>query len=90
MYLILNPMSIVIYSREFRDNQKKYFDLADKNEQVIVKRNGKAYALVPMTATETYFLDPQVKERLEYSISQAEAGQMAELTPEKQRELLGE
>lgn len=83
-------MSIVILSREFRDNQKKYFDLVDKHEQVIVKRNGKAYTIVPMTATEAYFVDPQIKERLKRSIEQAEAGLVVELTPEKQRELLGE
>ena len=26
---------IVISSREFRDNQRKYFDLVDQNEQVV-------------------------------------------------------
>lgn len=81
-------MSVVIYSREFRDNQKKYFDLVDKDQQVIVKRrNGKAYALVPVA--ESYFLDPNNVERLRHSIAQAEAGEVTELTPEKQRELLG-
>ena len=28
----------IVTSREFRDNQKKYFDMVDNNEQVIVKR----------------------------------------------------
>jgi len=40
----------IITSREFRDNQKKYFDLVDNKEQVIVKRSKKrAYKLVPVT-----------------------------------------
>lgn len=37
---------LVISSREFCDNQKKYLDLADSNQQVIIQRGkGKAYAL---------------------------------------------
>lgn len=44
----------------------------------------------PVTAVDQYFLDPQVKERLEHSIGQADAGEVTELTPEKQRELLGQ
>lgn len=40
----------IVTSREFRDNQKKYFDLVDNKEQVIVKRSKKrAYKLVPIT-----------------------------------------
>ena len=38
---------MIISSREFRENQKKYFDLVDQNEQVIVQRGkDKAYVLV--------------------------------------------
>ena len=40
---------LIISSREFRDNQKKYFDLVDQNEQVIVQRGkDKAYILAPI------------------------------------------
>ena len=40
---------MIISSREFRDNQKKYFDLVDQNEQVIVQRGkDKAYILAPI------------------------------------------
>ncbi len=39
----------IISSREFRDNQKKYFDLVDKNEQIVVKRKNRAYKLVPVS-----------------------------------------
>ncbi|HBX89092.1 MAG TPA: prevent-host-death protein [Marinilabiliaceae bacterium] len=38
----------IVTSREFRDNQKKYFDMVDKNEQVVVKRKNRAYKLVPV------------------------------------------
>jgi len=40
---------IIISSREFRDNQKKYFDLVDKNKQIIVQRGkNQAYVIVPL------------------------------------------
>ena len=38
---------LVISSREFRENQNKYFDLIDQQEQVIVQRGkNKSYAVV--------------------------------------------
>jgi PHD/YefM family antitoxin component YafN of YafNO toxin-antitoxin module len=41
---------MIISSREFRDHQKKYFDLVDQNEQVIVQRGkDKAYVIVPLS-----------------------------------------
>ena len=45
-----NTTMRIVTSREFRDNQKKYFDMVDNKEQVIVKRSKKrAYKLVPVT-----------------------------------------
>ncbi len=40
---------VIVSSREFRDHQKKYFDLVDQNEQIIVQRSkDKAYVIVPL------------------------------------------
>jgi hypothetical protein len=39
----------IVTSREFRDNQKMYFDMVDKNEQIVVKRKNRAYKLVPVS-----------------------------------------
>ena len=40
---------VIVSSREFRDQQKKYFDLVDQNEQIIVQRGkDKAYVIVPL------------------------------------------
>lgn len=40
---------IIVSSREFRDHQKKYFDMVDQNEQIIVQRGkDKAYVIVPL------------------------------------------
>lgn len=39
----------MVTSREFRDHQKKYFEMVDNNEQVIVKRKNRAYKIVPVS-----------------------------------------
>ena len=36
----------IVSSREFRDNQKKYFDMVENNEQVVIKRKNRSYKLV--------------------------------------------
>ena len=46
----------IISSREFNDNQKLYFDLADQNEQIIVQ--DKAYMLIPITESDRLSTNP--------------------------------
>ena len=60
---------MIISSREFRDNQKKYFDLADQNEQVIVQRGkDKAYVIVPLNDADRL----SVNEELIQTVREAE------------------
>lgn len=81
---------LVISSREFREKQKMYLDLADKNEQVIVQRGkSKAYLITPITDTDRHFSDPEVKTRLKHSIAQAERGKVTTVKKEDIRKLLG-
>lgn len=55
----------VISSREFRDNQKLYFDLADQNEQVIVQRGkDKAYMLIPITESDRLSANPALVQKI--------------------------
>ena len=55
---------IIINSREFRDNQKKYFELALK-QQVIVQQGRKhAFAITPISEDDQYFMDPKVKSEI--------------------------
>lgn len=49
----------VVSSREFRDNQKKYFDMVDNKEQIIVKRKNRAYKLVPVSDDDMLIEIPQ-------------------------------
>ena len=40
---------VIVSSREFRDHQKKYLDLVDQDEQIIIQRGkDKAYIIVPL------------------------------------------
>ena len=81
---------LVISSREFRQKQKMYLDLADKNEQVIVQRGkDKAYLITPITDKGRYFADPAVKARIMHSLSQAERGEVTTLKKEDINKLLG-
>ena len=81
---------LIISSREFREKQKMYLDLVDKNEQVIVQRGKKkAYALTLITDTDRYFADPKVKVRLAHSIAQAERGELTTLKKEDIKNFLG-
>jgi len=61
---------MIISSREFRDQQKKYFDLADQNEQVIVQRGkDKAYVIVPLNDVDRL----SVNDQLIQTVQEAEA-----------------
>jgi len=87
----------VISSREFRDSQKKYLDLAT-TERIIIKRKNDFLELVPLGNTipdnpspsnDPYFDDPRNIERIELAIQQAKDGKVIELTQGAQKDLLG-
>lgn len=81
---------LVVTSREFRDNQAKYMDLVDKNEQVIVQRGkDKAYSLVPISDTDRYFMDPEVRKDLDEGIAQYKAGQVTRVNKDDLDRILG-
>ena len=61
---------MIVSSREFRDNQKKYFDLVDQNEQIIVQRGkDKAYVIVPLNDADRL----SVNNELIQTVQEAEA-----------------
>ncbi|MGF7137867.1 prevent-host-death protein [Roseimarinus sediminis] len=81
---------LVISSREFRQNQKIYFEKADKGEQIIVQRGkDRAYALTPINENDIYF-DSKMIEKIKQSIKEVEQGKVNRITtPEGIRDLLG-
>ncbi len=81
---------LVISSREFRQNQKLYFDKVDKGEHIIVQRGkDKSYALTPITEDDIYFNSDMLK-RLKESILQVQNGETKTIsTSDEIKELLG-
>ena len=81
---------LVISSREFRQKQKMYLNLVDKNEQVVVQRGkDKAYRIIPVNNEDSSMTEVEFYAKIDKSISQAEAGQTVTLSKERQKELLG-
>ena len=81
---------LVISSREFRQNQKEYFERADKGEHIIVQRGkDKAYALTPVTEDDLYF-NADMIEKLKQSIQEVQNGEVKKVTSSKEiSDLLG-
>ena len=81
---------LIINSREFRQNQRLYFEKVDNGEQIIVQRGkDKAYALVPVSEKDVYF-NAKMVERIKESIEQAKAGKVKKIsTPDEISDLLG-
>ena len=81
---------LVISSREFRQNQKHYFERADNGEQIIVQRGkDKAYALTPINEDDVYFNAEMIK-KIKLSAEQAKNGEVKKITSSEEiNELLG-
>lgn len=89
---------IVVSSREFRDNQKKFFDMATE-QRVVIKRKNQFLELVPRgevipesvsPSNDPYFDDPRNIEAILKASEQARNGQTVKLTPELRNELFGD
>lgn len=81
---------LVISSREFRQNQRIYFEKADKGEQIIVQRGkDKAYVLSPVSVDDVYF-NTEMLSRIKESLQQVKDGKVKRIkTDEEISELLG-
>ena len=81
---------LIISSREFRQNQRLYFEKADNGEQIIVQRGkDKSYALTPVSEDDLYFNAEMVK-KIKKSIAQVKKGKVTTISSSKEiKELLG-
>jgi antitoxin YefM len=81
---------LVISSREFRQNQKKYFEIVDKGEHVIVQRaKDKAYALTPISEEDMYF-NAEMVAKIKQSILEVQQGKAKKVSTSKEiSDLLG-
>ncbi len=74
----------IITSREFRENQKNYFNLAEK-EKVIVHRGNKRkpFLLVPINESlesDLYFSDIEIIKLIETGIEEVKKGKITTIT----------
>lgn len=80
---------IEISSREFREKQKSYLDLADNGVQIILKRGRKqAYILTPVS-DEDLELSAELKERIEKGLQQIKEGKTTPYTMDELQQRLG-
>jgi antitoxin YefM len=75
---------LVISSREFRQNQKQYFDKVDKGEQIIVQRGkDKSYRLTPITNDDMYF-NKKMLARIKESILELDKSELKQVFTSKE------
>ena len=67
---------VVVSSREFRANQRKYFDLARVNDVVITSRSHGSYRLVPVTEDDTLIDRAILDAMIRKGIADYEAGKV--------------
>lgn len=91
MYSIVYTVNFIkmriITSREFREKQRAYFELAE-SERVIIHRgkNRKPVLLTPLTESEEsdmYFSDPQVIASIQRGIEDIRAGRVTRIKDPK-------
>ena len=89
-YIKIKIIMLVISSREFRQNQKQYFEKVDKGEHIIVQRGkDKSYALTPISDDDMYF-NAEMLERIKASILEASKGNVKQVSTSKEiSDLLG-
>ncbi|PZX53998.1 type II toxin-antitoxin system Phd/YefM family antitoxin [Algoriphagus chordae] len=81
---------VVVSTREFRQNLKKYLDLIDKNERVVIQRgNDKVYEITNTVKNDRFFDDPAIQERISKSIQSHNEGKTVKVTDDQLKELLG-
>lgn len=89
---------IVVTSKEFRENQKKFLDLAEV-QRVIIKRKKQFVELVPRgnvipesvsPSNDPYFDDNRNVEAILKADEQIQNGQTVKLTSELREELFGD
>ena len=67
---------VVVSSREFRANQRKYFDLARTNDVVITSRAHGSYRLVPVSSDDTLIDNATLEAKIRQGIADYEAGKV--------------
>ena len=67
---------VIVSSREFRANQRKYFDLALTNDVVITSRSHGSYRLVPVRESDTLIDQNTLEAKIRRGIEEYEQGKV--------------
>ena len=78
---ILKAMAVIeVTSREFRSNQKRFFDLADQGVKIVLRRGkSQTYVLTPFSSDDIFFT-PEMMKRIDESIKQASEGKTIKIS----------
>lgn len=71
----------IVTSREFREHQKMFFDLA-KEERVIIRQKKQSFLLLPISEEEEadlYFSDPHIIAQIERGVEDIKAGRFTKI-----------
>ncbi len=71
-----NKVMVVVSSREFRANQRKYFGLAQTNDVVISSRSFGNYRLVPLKDDDMLIDEKTLDAKIKQGIEDYEAGKV--------------
>ena len=81
---------VVVSSREFRANQRKYLDLARVNDVVITSRSHGSYRLVPISESDTLIDQATLDAKIRQGIADYESGRVHRMNEgESSEEFLG-
>jgi len=77
---------VVVSSREFRANQRKYFELALMNDVVITSRNYGSYRLIPLSEDDLLVDAAELDAKIRSGIAEYEAGRSHPMHDEESTE----
>ena len=67
---------VIVSSRDFRANQRKYFTLARTHDVVITSRTHGSYKLVPIEEDDTLISAAELDAKIRQGIAEYEAGKV--------------
>jgi len=78
-----------VTSRQFREKQRSFFEMADTGKRIIIKRGRKAsYVLTPIQEKDI-ILSPEALNRIDQAAEQINRGEFVKYTPELAQQLFG-
>jgi hypothetical protein len=67
-----------VTTRQFRDRQKEFLDLAREGMQIVIRRKTDAFVITPLETGDTYFSQSAVA-RIKKSVKSAQEGNVKTL-----------